>query len=392
VTDISVAVHDRSLHSVDRRAWDRLVSGGNFYLSHGWLCSVERNRHLQVWYLLARTAEDRLVGALPVYWVPSGGGNRLSDHHALFIAATGAGTSSASAWYPALQLGARTGYSNDLLVDTRLPRQRQAYLAQRLLRAALDLEAGHEVRSIALLYLNQSGVSKVMPNLDKGWERLLTSAEAVMDIRWATFEEYVASLPKSRRSIVRRDTARFARSGCSIWLGKLSDWQERLAPLQLNVQRRHGHEQTLAFLRDYFAWCAAEVDDQSVAFLCKRGERLVGFSLAYRWADTLFMRSVGLEYELVGPQGEYFTLTFYAPIRYAVEQGLSRIHFGMESFVPKCLRGARLMPLWSALRASEPLGREWRRALSEWNQHKLDEWDQQYGRLLGYRPSEHWTT
>jgi uncharacterized protein len=376
-----------SVTEIPEREWNRLVPDENFYLSHRWLRTLERNSAMPARYLVLRRGDNEILGALPCYVARSPGTNMLSDPGAVLATVTGSGT--AADWLPSMLCGARVGYSSDLLLA---PHQssRTAVDTVRALVDALEHRA-HElaVAGCAFLYLNQGGQRRILPHLT-GWAPLFASAEAWLDVPWASFDEYVKWLPASRRSIVRRDVHRFQQGPCLLQEGQLANWYEQTARLQVNVQRKYAHPATVNAMSEMFSWWADDVGDCSVVFLCRQGDLLVGYSLAFRWGGTLYLRSAGMDYDQLTGSAEYFNVTYYAPIRYAIRHGLHRIHFGMESFRPKCLRGARLSPLWSAVRANRPVSRDLPAALRSWHERQARYWDDQYADLLHYRPSQAW--
>lgn len=81
-------------------------------------------------------------------------------------------------------------------------------------------------------------------------------------------------------------------------------------------------------------------------FTCCSAGQLVGFSLAYKWGGTLWLRAVGFDYGQLRGGYEYFNLVFYQPLYYAYACGLERLHLGRESYEAKVNRGGRLSPLW----------------------------------------------
>lgn len=376
-----------SVTEIPEHEWNRLVPEENFYLSHRWLRTLERNSAIPARYLVLRGNDNEILGTLPFYLASSPGTNMLSDPGAVLATVTSSG--SATDWLPSLLCGARVGYSCDLLLAPHQPSPAAAGTVRTLVDALEQRAHELAVAGCAFLYLNQSGQRRILPQL-AGWVSLFASAEAWLDVPWTSFEDYLTWLPASRRSIVRRDVHRFQQGPCVVQEGSLASWYEQAAQLQVNVQRKYAHPANVSAMSEMFSGWADDVGDCSVVFLCLRGNLLVGYSLAFRWGGTLYLRSAGMDYGQLTGSAEYFNVTYYAPIRYAIRHGLRRIHFGMESFRPKCLRGARLSPLWSAVRAHQPVSCDLPAALRSWNERQARDWDDQYADLLHYRPSQVW--
>jgi predicted N-acyltransferase len=358
-------------------AWDALA-GGNFYLSHGWLRVVEADSQPRPTYLAAWSPGGRLVGAVPVYLLDQAPGNRLSDPASVLGDRPGA-----NGWYPALLAGTRIGYASSILADSGRPPDVQAAVVRALLDALTSYADGAGFGSSSLLYLNQAGAAQLagVP----GWPLVLSSAAAVLPVTWASFEEY-----RHRRTNVRSDLKRFSGSGLEARLVTLGEVGPEAAPLAVNVQHKYGHQSSPVRQVRFFGDCAAALGDAALVFGCFDGSRLIGFSLAFRWQDTLYIRSAGFDYDLLPRQGEHFMVMYYEPIRYAIEQGLARVHFGTESFQAKVQRGCSLQPLWSAARRRRPFTEAELRRFAEVSQARLRDWDENFADALGYLPSRAW--
>ena len=371
-----------SVDELPAGAWDALA-GGNFYLSHRWLRVVEADSQPRPAYLAAWSPGGRLAGALPVYLLDQAPGNRLSDPAS--VLSDQAGT---RGWYPALLAGTRIGYASSILADPGIPPDAAAGVVRTLLDALAGYADGGGFGSSSLLYLNQAGAAQLagVP----GWPLVFSSAEAVLPVTWSSFEDYLGSLTRHRRANVRADLKRFSRSGLAARLVTLGEIGAAAAPLAVNVQHKYGHQSSPVRQTRFFGDLAAGLGDDALVFGCFDGSRLVGFGLAFRWQDTLYIRSAGFDYDALARRGEHFMVMYYEPIRYAIEQGLARVHFGTESFAAKVQRGCSLQPLWSAARRSRPFTEAELGHFGEVSRARLRDWDENFADTLGYLPSRAW--
>jgi hypothetical protein len=378
-----------SIRDLPAAAWDALT-GGNIYLSHRWLRVVEADSQPRPVYLAAWSDDGTLAGGLPAYRLDQPPGNHLSDPAAVI-----SGSPGEAGWYPALLGGARIGYANAILADPLLPETSQAAVCRALLDALASYAADSGRGSASLLYLNQEGAEQVTRARQvagaAGWPLVFSSAEAVLSIAWDSFEEYLASLSRHRRANVRSDLRHFAESRLDARLVPLREVAGEAAPLAVNVQLKYGHQSSTVRQVRFFGDCAALLGDDALVFGCFDGTRLAGFGLAFSWRDTLYVRSAGFDYDALPRMGEHFMVMYYAPIRYAIEHGLARVHFGTESFTAKVQRGCSLRPLWSAAWRSRPFSGADLREFGEASQARLRGWDTELGAALGYQPSLAWT-
>ena len=371
-----------SIHELLEDAWNSLA-GGNFYLSHAWLSVVEADSRPPPVYLAAWSAEGGLAGALPVYRLDTPPGNRLADP-AFAIS----GNAAAGDWYPALLGGARIGYTNNILVRAGLPAAGEIAVCQALLDSLTCYAAESGFRSSSLLYLNQAGAAQLAGV--SGWPAVFSSAEALLDITWASFEDYLAGLSRHRRANIRADLRHFSQSGLQLRRARLGDVVPAAAPLAVNVQHKYGHQSSTVRQVRFFGDCAEHLGDDALIFGCFDGSRLFGFALAFRWQDTLYIRSAGFDYDALPRQGEHFMVMYYEPIRYAIEHNLARIHFGTESFAAKAQRGCAFRPLWSAAWRDQQFDAADLRRFDEVSRARLLAWDENFAAVLGYQPSLAW--
>lgn len=371
-----------SIQDLPAAAWDALT-GGNFYLSHRWLSIVEHDSQPPPVYLAAWSSGGALAGGLPVYRLDQPPGNHLSDP--AFVISDHAG---ADGWYPALLAGTRIGYASSILADPGMPADGQAGICQALLDALACYAADGGFASTSLLYLPGPGTAQLAEV--PGWPLVFSSAEAVLPVTWSSFEEYLASLSRHRRANVRSDLRHFSQSRLRTRLVPLGEVAADAAPLAVNVQHKYGHQSSPVRQVRFFGDCAGHLGDDALVFGCFDGGRLIGFGLAFRWRDTLYIRSAGFDYDALPRSGEHFMVMYYEPIRYAIEQGLALVHFGTESFAAKVQRGCSLRPLWSAARRSHQFTGDDLRHFREISRARLHGWDEGFGDALGYLPSQAW--
>jgi predicted N-acyltransferase len=337
-----------SVDEVDPAALVAITGEQSLFVSPPWLRFVEAHTSFRPRYLLAWDESDQLVGALPAYW-SEGGGSQLYDPAALFARAAPGRRKARGEWRPLLLAGTSAGYTNELLLHPRLTPEDRRRAVIALLRAFERVLTETGSRSTAFLYLTHRALTDLRPFLSGSGHVFLTSAAARLDVRWDSFDEYLAWLPKSRRQTVRADLARFSAAGLRWSRGSLSGWADRAGPLLANVQRRYGHQDTPETEVAYLRRQAREVDEHSTLYLAHQGDALVSFSHCITWDRTLYVRSFGIDYKRAGAGSPYFTLCYYLPIQHAIEHGLRAVDFGIGSYEAKVRRGACLHPRWSVV-------------------------------------------
>jgi predicted N-acyltransferase len=350
----------QSLCDVAAEEWDALAADRSFYLCHSWLSTQDAGGPVDAVYLLARSC-GRLVGALPVYEVR----NETNPFYLPQRCADGR-------WQGHYLLaGARRAYTNGLLIADDLTAAQRAEVAHGL----LDRLRGQATRAGALgalfLYLT-TPAARSLTAAFPGVPVVLTSMEAVLDLPGRDFNDYLQALSGHRRRVIRHEVDVFGRAGLTVAIEPAAEVWEQLPRLLGNLQRRYGSGAPDDHWRQVLRRQAADLADQAVIFTCRRDGVLLGFCLGYAWHGTLYLKLCGFDYPKLSNSYEYFNVTYYAPIRYAYSQGVSRIHYGREAFTAKLIRGARLAPLWS-VEIPAP-GRPAPRAATEWNRATAARW------------------
>jgi predicted N-acyltransferase len=316
-----------SLADVDAADWDALVDERGMYQSYQWLLLREDEVGDQVSYLLADRA-GKLVGAVALYRPPPG---RHAEGQAR-----------------AVRAGTSAGSRNRLLVRPGTGDAEQLRVLTALVGRARKVAAAQGCDSLVFEYLTSPDVKRLGSTVPVTATFAGSELEIVTNGR--SLETYLGRLSASMRSQVRREMRRFASAG---WRGEAesaSAVYREAVPLLIATEAKYGRvfgaEDVSQFLRQY----AERIDDSSVAFTCRDGDRLLGLSLLFRWKNALYARVVGFDYGALRGSFEYFNLLFYRPIAYMHEHGLDTLHLGIQGgWDAKVRRGATAAPLWSCV-------------------------------------------
>jgi predicted N-acyltransferase len=336
-----IALKD-NLGEISSTEWDSMAASASFYSSYGWLRSVEWHPTLRSRYLVLRDSTGSLAAGAPLYEA-DGLLNPNYNIARLLNLADASGD-----LFPGLLLASRGGYWSDLPVRTTLTSDHQDDALRELLDAAIRFAQDGDYRSLAAIYLPTSAMSALV-SLKALAGPYLVGAGCRAYVEWRDFDDYLDSFRHKRRGNIRREIEQFEKSGYSVDITDLASSHELLAPLLANVHRRHGETPVVERFATYFSEQAAHVNDSSRVFLLRAGRRIVGFDLEYEWRKGLYGRVVGLDYRELQGAGEYFNLSIYAPIRYAIDRRLEFVDFGPGSYEAKVRRGAKLNPLWALL-------------------------------------------
>lgn len=355
--------HVSTLDEVDAARWNELSGAASIYLSHAWLRHVERITGADRTYLLVQDAGGTLLGALPTYLAATeGNSNYRAD---LVLDGRLAGRH--------LIAGSYRGYDNDVLLHPSLTEDEQDVVLATLLDAAERRAAELGCADVLFLYLTTAAAARLQ-RVRPATRPLLLNLDTVLPVPGDGMDDYLAELGGRRAYGVRKDMRLFDAAGYTTALEPLSACWYEAGPLAANVQNRHGKHETDEEARASLRSQAEALDTNGLAFTARRDGRLVAMAVHYAWRDTLYGRFVGFDYDAMDDAREYFTLYYYLPLRWAYENGVRAIHWGMGSYTAKFRRGARPNPLWATALNPSRAG-DWRR----WNTDLARTWREQWG-------------
>ena len=165
-----------------------------------------------------------------------------------------------------------------------------------------------------------------------------------------TFDDYLHSFRRTTRRAFERDLKRTKEAGIDLRiLDEFAGLGPAFADMYRETYARHGtsyYHHPASFWRTLSEQCGTTTE-AAAAF---HQDALIGFSvlLESRRRGEMFTYRIGRRAE--GSWGEapyYFALSFYTPIRRAIELGFRKIWLGPAGYEAKRVRGAEQVPLYS---------------------------------------------
>lgn len=210
---------------------------------------------------------------------------------------------------------------------------------------------------------------------------VLQDVENVLRTDWS-FDDYLAHLPRNRRTRVRRELREFAESGRTIREVELAEVVDVIAPLNNALMQKYGHTwYSLDRALEVYDRQARHLSADSSVLLVEDEGRPAAFALRYRRGDEIFSRVVGFDYDLPN-RADYFKVLMYEAVRTGAERGIAQIGLGLGTYEAKLGRGAQPVPLYSVfVGVREPLPAD-PAAVAAHNARKVDEFAEQFGRFV----------
>jgi predicted N-acyltransferase len=155
----------------------------------------------------------------------------------------------------------------------------------------------------------------------------------VLDVEWATFDEYLAARPRDDRHEIRRMRRRAEREGITVDAAPLSTQQlPLLRGLIRQVQVRHNA--LSVYTEDFLERAVAVLAPDVYVLLARQADETIGCAVVVRSQDELLAKWLGLNYERTLGTGTYFAL-LSASVGLAIELRVSRLRLGATAYSTK---------------------------------------------------------
>jgi predicted N-acyltransferase len=174
-----------------------------------------------------------------------------------------------------------------------------------------------------------------------GYLRFLGTTTLYLDVKLPSFEDYLKSLKRKTRQNIRREIRKCAENGVTIEEGDLRDLSMKLSEL---FSALHSKYQTskCAFDSSFFITLSKHARNNTKVFVAEKNNKVVGFSLSVRQGNVLDVFIVGFDYEArTNTDFTYFNVCYYAPIRWAIDEGIKKIYYRFKAEKVKLDRGCK---------------------------------------------------
>jgi hypothetical protein len=178
--------------------------------------------------------------------------------------------------------------------------------------------------------------TELSPLMAAEYTRLRSFPPLMLDLPFASFDEYMERLSKVTRKGLRRKLRKTEASSPPVTLEVLNDCREvidEIYPLYLQVAERAPVEFEI-FSREYFIEAGKRMPDRHRYFVWRRGGKAIAFSFCTIWKDGLYDNDIGLDYDVAHDLNLYY-LTFHDLIVWALQHGLKEYHCAPFNYDPK---------------------------------------------------------
>jgi len=332
-----------SIDTLQADQWNAAAGTGNPFLRFEFLAALERHgctgeqfgwlpRHL-----VAFDAEQRLIGAVPLYLKDNSYGEFVFDH----------------AWADAYQRAGLPYYPKSVVAVPYTPATGPRILtaatadrgtvATQLIQLAQEWSHSENLSSLHWLFTNADDT------------RLLKEAGLLLRLgcqfHWFNegyrdFEDYLSGFNSRKRKKVRRERRYVQEAGIDIRIvhgNEASDAEIGIMHdfYRTTFENKWGHPTlSLGFFREI----ATTMGRQLVFIIARNGARIVAGAICFRSDDTLYGRHWGCYEDY---HSLHFEACYYQGIDYCIRHGLRQFEPGAQG-EHKISRGFLPTPTWSA--------------------------------------------
>jgi predicted N-acyltransferase len=175
-----------------------------------------------------------------------------------------------------------------------------------------------------------------------GYLRSSGTTTLYLDVQWSSFDDYLKSLKRKTRQNIRREIRKCAENGVTIEERDLRGLSMKLSKLFSALYSKYSKTSKCIFDSSFFNTLGKHARNNAKVFVAEKNDEVVGFSLSLRQGDVLDVFIVGFDYEAqTNTDFTYFNVCYYAPIRWAIDEGIKKIYYRFKAEKVKLDRGCK---------------------------------------------------
>jgi hypothetical protein len=184
----------------------------------------------------------------------------------------------------------------------------------------------------------------------RGFARMASLPVAVLDLPFASVEEYLEALPGSVRRDVRRKVRQSAKTVRFTEASTVAGREQEIAQLYEETRANGaGYGNFDALSSNYVSSILQGVNGEATVLLGWVDNVLASFALILVGSDGAYAHQIGMRYPLARENNLYF-LNWLEAVRFCVGRGIRRLEFGQTCYPLKLRLGCRLERSWIYVR------------------------------------------
>lgn len=345
---LSVRLVER-IGDVDSASWDGL--GGDPLSRHAVLSVLERAAlpGVRIWYALVEDGTGPVTAAAPIFRIEVDG-RRLT--RGPFRALIGA----VRRWNPRFLQTSLMVCGTPLSVanpPVRFGERTDRVAVLRALASTLDrLGDAHGAPWRVFKELGAGDLPAARAALCAGarpWMIAPSEPNSVVDVEWASFDDYLRSLRSHYRYKIRAAERKLVRAGGTIDVVPLAGAYDSTLHALYDAVAKRAAVRLEQLTARFFVELGTALGDGARLILFRRSGRVLGWVAVVLADGTAYDLFHGIDYGANESTALYFN-QLAAVLRLAIARGARRVSLGQSTEVAKARFGADAVPLWIGLR------------------------------------------
>jgi predicted N-acyltransferase len=338
-----------SLLEVNPAEWDRVTGKDRFIAMHGYLLAIERSKvnDCEHRYFLYRDTQGTLIAHAGFYTITTRFDVFLPKDHVMNPIIT-----SIRRIFPQflhskmVECGTPTALGHTLAIHKAVPAAERVQILKDLIESLRQYARDNKAQFVVIRDFRADQISEYAVFKACGFDVIPALENTVFHVRWRTFGEYLASLKRHYRRLIKRDMSLAEAMGIrkqEVWdFGAYAEDMKRLWQMTSDHSKGYQRETLEA---DYFRNINNCVVGRTKATFFWLESRLVAFVL-YWIDDTILIAAYsGIDYEY-NKQAALVFNTYHDIIQNGIEMGKKHIKLGNTAYVAKLRMGAEIEPLY----------------------------------------------
>jgi predicted N-acyltransferase len=188
------------------------------------------------------------------------------------------------------------------------------------------------------------------------YHKFLWKPTLYLDVRWRSFDDYLQSMRGQYRHHIKKEIRSCIENGVEIEEAtEFKKLSVTMSDLSLSLSSKYNKWAPRIEPR-FYERLSDYAKDNTLVFLAKKNNVVVGFTLFLRKDQTLDAFMGGFNYELQQKHDfTYFNLGYYVPIKWAIQEGIRKIYYRWGSEKAKILRGCKTEKIYSLIKCHNRL-------------------------------------
>jgi predicted N-acyltransferase len=199
------------------------------------------------------------------------------------------------------------------------------------------------------------GLSTYLENV--GYRKFFWRDTFYLNVRWQNFDDYLKSLKHNIRNRIRREIKSCKENGIIIEeVSEFKHFSKTFADMFSNLFSKYHKNAESPFGAHFYESLNDFAKDKTVVFIAKKKGALVGYSICLRHDEILDVFHCGFNYNLLEKSDfVYFNISYYEPIKWAIQHGIRKMYYRWTAEDVKHRRGCESEKVYSFVKCHNRL-------------------------------------